>query len=242
MSMKTLKEVSNAAGISARTLHHYDEIGILKPSAVTEAGYRLYDEKALSRLRDILLFRELRFSLKDIKKILDSPRFDRNKAIEQQIHLFTLQYERMGKIIAYAQKIQKEGEEYMCFDVFDIKGIEKYKEETRNKWGDTEPYREFLEKETAGKDFIGSAKGLTDIFKELGALTELPPENPKVQEEIGELKKFITENYYTCTDDILKGLGSIYVNDERFQKNIDADGGIGTAKFVGRAISFYCKK
>ena len=74
--MKTVNEVSKLTGVSVRTLHHYDEIGLLKPTSTTEAGYRLYDDTALERLQHILLFRELQFPLKDIKAILDSPDFD----------------------------------------------------------------------------------------------------------------------------------------------------------------------
>ena len=74
--MKTVHEVSRISGVSVRTLHHYDAIGLLKPTAVTEAGYRLYDDAALARLQNILLYRELEFPLKEIKAILDQPEFD----------------------------------------------------------------------------------------------------------------------------------------------------------------------
>ena len=84
--MKTVKEVSLLTGVSVRALHHYDAIGLLKPTRVTEAGYRLYDDTALARLQSILLFRQLQFSLKDIKSILDSPTFQPMEALEQQIH------------------------------------------------------------------------------------------------------------------------------------------------------------
>ena len=97
--MKTVNEVSRLTGVSVRTLHHYDEIGLLKPSSITEAGYRLYDDTALERLQHILLFRELQFPLKDIKKILDSPDFDRNKALEQQIQLLTMKKEHLENLI-----------------------------------------------------------------------------------------------------------------------------------------------
>ena len=79
--MRTVKEVSKLTGVSVRTLHHYDAIGLLKPTAVTQAGYRLYDDEALGRLQSILLFRELQFPLKEIQAILDSPGFDRSQAL-----------------------------------------------------------------------------------------------------------------------------------------------------------------
>lgn len=95
--MRTVKEVSRLTGVSVRTLHHYDAIGLLKPTKITDAGYRLYDDTALGRLQNILLFRELQFPLKEIKKILNNPDFDSNLAITQQIRLLELQQERIGK-------------------------------------------------------------------------------------------------------------------------------------------------
>ena len=88
--MKTVNEVSKLTGVSIRTLQYYDKIGLLKPSGYTQAGYRLYDDTALEKLQQILLFRELEFPLKDVKKIIESPSFDRGKALEQQITLLML--------------------------------------------------------------------------------------------------------------------------------------------------------
>ena len=97
--MRTVKEVSKLSGVSVRTLHHYDAIGLLKPTAVTASGYRLYDVTALRRLQSILLFRELGFPLKEIRTILDRPGFDQRAALEQQIHLLELQQKRLGELI-----------------------------------------------------------------------------------------------------------------------------------------------
>ena len=97
--MRTVHEVSELAHVSVRTLHHYDKIGLLRPSARSEAGYRLYGDKDLARLRQIMLFRELEFSLTDIGAILDSPEFDRDKALDQQIELLELRRERIGNLI-----------------------------------------------------------------------------------------------------------------------------------------------
>ena len=107
--MRTVNEVSKLTGISVRTLHHYDAIGLLKPSRVTEAGYRLYDDTAVGRLQTILMFRELKFPLKEIKKILDSPVFDQQEALSQQIHLLKLQQKRIEQLILLACEIQKKG-------------------------------------------------------------------------------------------------------------------------------------
>ena len=102
--MMTVKEVSNLTGVSIRTLQYYDKIGLLHPAHRTQAGYRLYDDAALERLQQILLFRELEFSLEDIRKILKNPEFDREKALEQQITLLTLKKQHLEKLIALAGK------------------------------------------------------------------------------------------------------------------------------------------
>ena len=135
--MKTVKEVSKLTGISIRTLHHYDAIGLLKPTQVTEAGYRLYDSKALERLQAILLFRELQFPLKEIGRILDSPGFDPVSALEQQIKLLQLQRERLDALIAHAQNLQKKGEWIMNFETFARSKVDRNPAQATEKWGKT---------------------------------------------------------------------------------------------------------
>lgn len=239
--MRTVKEVGKLTGVSVRTLHHYDAIGLLKPTKVTEAGYRMYDDTALCRLQNILLFRELQFSLKEIKAILDNPRFDFSKAVAQQIKLLELQYQHIGELISFARKIQNKGANTMDFDVFDKSEIEQYKEEAKAKWGHTPAYQEYQQHAAQNE---GRHRELADkmaaIFSELGALKQKNPADHDVQEKVADLQKFITENYYVCTNEILRGLSEMYVSDERFKRNIDKAGGDGTAAFLHRAISVYC--
>lgn len=236
--MRTVKEVSKITGVSVRTLHHYDAIGLLKPTKVSEAGYRMYDDTALSRLQNILLFRELQFPLKEIKAILDSPGFDPSEAIAKQIGLLELQYKHIGELLAFAREIRDKGVTIMDFDVFDKSEIEKYKDEVIAKWGNTKAYQEYKQKEIAGNEDSSSkaAKELMAIFSEIGELKHLTPDSDEVQKKISALQEFITDNYYVCTDEILSGLGEMYVCDERFKKNIDRAGGDGTAEFVRQAI------
>ena len=144
--MKTVNEVSRLTGVSVRTLHHYDAIGLLKPAAVTEAGYRLYDDAALLRLQQILLFRELEFPLQEIKGILESPNFDRNRALEQQITLLTLKKEHMENLIDLARGIQLIGVNKMDFTAFDTSKIDAYAAEAKASYGQTAEYQEFLQK------------------------------------------------------------------------------------------------
>ena len=239
--MLTVHEVSERTGVSVRTLHHYDAIGLLTPAEVTQAGYRLYDDRSLKRLHSILFFRELQFSLKEIKDILDDPGFDPQKALDQQIRLLELQRERIDRIIKQAKEMKK-GDKTMGFDIFDHKEIEQYKQEAKEKWGGTEAYKE-SERKAAGRTTeqeSGVAEGLMDVFREFGALRNLPPEDPAVQEKVEQLQQYITKHYYTCSKEILKGLGQMYVCDERFRGNIDRATGEGTAEFVSKAIAAYC--
>ena len=113
----TVNEVSKLTGLSVRTLQYYDKIGLLSPSGHTDAGYRLYDDMALERLQQIMLFRELEFPLKDIKEIISDPDFDRKKALEQQIELLKLRREHLDDLIAFAEKINKTGVKTMDFKV-----------------------------------------------------------------------------------------------------------------------------
>lgn len=240
--MRTVKEVSRLTGVSVRTLHHYDAVGLLKPTQVTQAGYRLYDDGALGRLQTILLFRELQFSLKDIQAILDSPNFDPAEALAQQITLLELQYAHIGRLIALARDIQEKGVGNMNFQAFDKGDMERYKAEAKAKWGSTQAYQEYEQKQTSGEDFRDAAAQLMQLLAEIGSLRQLPPTDRAVQEKIAALQDFITEHYYTCTAEILQGLGQMYVSDERFRRNIDQAGGEGTAEFIQRAIAEYASR
>ena len=149
--MKTVQQVSKLTGVSVRTLHHYDAIGLLKPTRVTEAGYRLYDEEALKRLQTILLFRELEFPLKEIKQILDSPGFDRQKALEQQIELLTLKKEHLENLILFARGIYGIGVRTIDFSAFDTRKLDEYAKRAKETWKDTDAYKEFEEKTSAAE-------------------------------------------------------------------------------------------
>ena len=242
--MKTVNEVSKLTGISVRTLHHYDEIGLLKPSATTDAGYRLYDDTALERLQHILLFRELEFPLKDIKKILDSPDFDRNKALEQQIELLTMKKEHLENLILFARGIKWLGVKYMDFSAFDTKKMDEYAARAKESWGKTEAYQEFEEKSKDWtKETTGNiAKDMMVLFVEFGEMKDLDPAEECVQAQVKKLQDYITEHFYNCTNQILSGLGHMYAGGGEFTENIDAYGGAGTAEFTHKAIEIYCKK
>ena len=125
-----------------------------------------------------------------------------------------------------------------------VKEINNYYAEAREKWGNTSEYKEHeaKSKNRTKQEFEDINDRFMNIFSEIGKLKYLSVEDEKVQGKIKELQQFISENYYTCTNEILYSLGQMYVKDERFKKNIDNAGGEGTAKFVYEAISVYCSK
>ena len=244
--MMTVHEVSKLAGVSIRTLQYYDKIGLLHPTGYTDAGYRLYDDTDLERLQHILLFKELEFPLSDISKILNSPDFDRAKALEQQIHLLTLKKEHLEDLITFATGIKKLGVKHMDFTAFDTSKIEEYSKEAKKQWGDTAEYKEY-EKKSKNRSKEDN-KLLTGrfmlLFKEAGRIRESgsAPDSEEAQDIVNKIQSFITENMYTCSDEILLNLGKAYSAGGEFTKNIDACGGPGTGEFVDKAIQIHCGK
>ncbi len=242
--MMTVKDVSRLTGVSIRTLQYYDKIGLLKATAHTESGYRLYDEGALARLQQILLFRELEFPLKDIKQILSSPDFDRSKAIRQQIELLQLKKAHIENLIALARGIQTTGDAFMDFSAFDRSRQKRYAEEAKKQWGGTETYAQFEEKSKNRPETTEEAlgRGMMEIFAEMGRIRDTAPDGADAQTLVKRLQSYITGHYYNCTNQILLGLGQMYAAGGEFTENIDAAGGEGTAEFVNHAIAVYCAK
>lgn len=241
--MKTVKEVSKLTGVSVRTLHHYDAIGLMKPTHVTEAGYRLYDDEALERLYLILIFRELGFALKDICGILDAPDFDRNRVLERQIELLQDKITHLQNRIQFAKGIKLIGVKYLEFEGFDINKIDDYAEQAKTLFGKTDAYQEYTRK-TAGRTREQETtleQQMMDLFVRLGSLRVEAPDSDTVQAWVKELQNFITEHYYTCTPQILKGLGEGYAGGGSLTENIDAAGGKGTGEFARQAIEIYIK-
>lgn len=241
--MRTVSEVSKLTGVSIRALHYYDLIGLLHPAAVTESGYRLYDDAALERLQQILLFRELQFPLKEIKRILDSPAFDRDKALEQQIALLRLQKEHLEKLIALAGEIRWAGAKRLDFSAFDTKELDEYSSEVKAAWDGTQEYREYEEKskDWTKADISRVYSGLMKVFADFGKLRDRQPFEKAVQEQVMRLCAYITEYFYTCTPETLSGLGKMYAAGGSMTENIDRAAGEGTAEFAAKAIGIYCK-
>ena len=243
-NVKTVHEVEALTGVSVRTLRYYDQIGLLKPSALSDAGYRLYDDDALDRLQQILLYRELQFPLKEIARMLDSPAYDRSRALGHQAQLLTLKKERLEKLIDLTRRIQIRGGRTLDFSAFDSKKIDEYSALAREKWGDTEAYREFEEKHAARSrgEELRTGADMMQIFADFGALQDRDPASAGAQALVQRLRDFITAHYYDCTPQILSGLGAMYAAEGEMRDNIDRAGGPGTAVFAAEAVRIYCER
>ena len=238
-----IKEFAEFTGVSVRTLHYYDEIGLLTPAFVDKStGYRFYDENSLLRMQEILFYRELDFSLKSIGEILSSPNYDKNKALKEQKHLLTLKKERLERLISAIDGAVK-GE--IVVKAFDNSEFESYKSEAKEKWGETDAYKEHAQrtKNYSKQKWNDLAAGMDHIMAEFALCMrkDETPDSAAVQNLVKLLQNHITENYYLCTHEILAGLGQMYVADERFKNNIDKHAD-GTAAFICEAIEVYCRK
>ena len=241
--MRTVKEVSSLTGVSVRTLHHYHAIGLLHPTQITPAGYRLYDEAALERLQLILFFKALQFPLKEIAAILDAPDFDRNRALEQQIELLKLRRQQIDDLLDLAQGTLTIGVKRMDLTKIDPGKLDDYCTQARAMWGKTREYKEFEEKAASRtkeqEDALGT--GIMDIFSRFGSIRDRDPRCSEAQALVEALQHFITEHFYTCTPQVLRGLGQMYAAGGSFTENIDRAGGEGTAVFVRQAIEHFCQ-
>ena len=241
-----INEFAKLVSVSVRTLHYYDEIGLLKPAFVDEQnGYRFYDEISLERMQEILFYRELDFELKSIAEILSSPDYDKQKALAEQRKLLILKKERLERIIAALDSAEKGKITMSAFDNSDYETARKqYETEAKQRWGETEAYKEY-EQKTANytKDKTQQVNdGLMTVFAKFAECMNAgnTADSAEAQALVKELQNYITENYYTCTNQILAGLGQMYVADERFKTNIDKNGD-GTAEFASKSIEIYCR-
>ena len=238
-----IREFADVTGVSVRTLHYYDEIGLLRPAHVDKAtGYRFYDETSLLRMQEILFYRELDVPLKRIGELLSSPNYDKASVLNEQKQLLILKKERLERLISAIDRAAK-GENVMS--AFDNTPFETYKAEAQARWGNTDAYREHAEKtKHYGKDkWSGLVAEMDGIFGAFALCMKngSAPASEEVQSLVKKLQEHICANYYTCTPEILSGLGQMYVADDRFRRNIDKHAE-GTAAFAGQAIAHFCGK
>lgn len=241
--VRTVHEVSELTGVSVRALHHYDAIGLLSPTERTDAGYRLYGDEDLVRLQQILLFRELEFPLKDIKGIIDSPDFDQSRALEQQIHLLEMRREHLDNLIDLAKGMKLMGVRPVAFEPFDTSKIDEYAAQAKASWGTSPAWKEYEEK-SAGrtkKEERAMGEELMGLFEPFGhmAADGIDPASAEAAEQARRIQDYISEHFYTCTDEIFLGLGRMYGGGGDFTRNINAFAGEGAAEFATQAIEAY---
>ncbi len=238
-------ELARMAGLSVRTLRYYDRIGLLEPSSVLPNGYRSYGEAELLRLQQVLFFRELGFTLDQIKEILDSEDFDIVEALEDQKRLIQMKKARLEELASAIDDTlagmrggkRMKGEELL--GSLTTEQVEEYKREVREKWGDRElsqseeRMRTWTEADYASIESEGRA-----VYERLVALIDRDPGDGEVQAQIDRYFRYIC-NFYDCTLEVFRGLGDMYVADERFASfyhEIHPD----LAVFMRDAINIYC--
>lgn len=240
----TVKELSNLAGVSIRTLHYYDEIGLLEPSWYGDNNYRHYEEKEVFRLQQILFFRELGFSLKEIKEIIDGPDFDLLAMLQAHRVGILARINRLQSLIQTIDStiLQLTGDmnmnEKQLFAGFDEEEEKRYMEEARRRWDEEEvsaSYKRWnnyskLEKENIKLE--GQA-----IYAELAAMTDGDPGSPEVQKIIGRWHQHL-RHFYEPAVERLRGLGQLYVDDPEFAQNFrELDPNF--PEFMQKAIEIY---
>jgi len=237
-----VKEVSELTGVSVRTLHHYNDIGLLVPDDLTEAGYRLYSNENLATLQQILFFRELGFALKKIKELLTSPAFDRQEAFELQRKMLIDKRRNLDEMIQTIEKTIRSGKGELemtndeKFQGFDF-SKNAYEQEARERWGD-----KAVDKSNKKAAQFGPEMGeeMNRIYFRLADIRHMAPESDEAQATIGEWFDLLNKmgNYSL---EAFAGLGQMYVDDERFTKNIDQFGE-GLAVFMRDAMGRYGEK
>lgn len=239
MAMK-VKELADIVGISVRTLHYYDEIGLLSPEEITESGYRLYSNDNLEMLQQILFFRELGMPLKEIKQMISSSSFDKQDALMKHQKMLLEKRSQLDKLIKTVEKSIKhmKGEIQMTnkekFEGFDF-SQNPYEEEARKLWGDKAVDESKAKVAGMSKD---AQKIVSEIYIKLASIRNDSPKSEEVQEAIKEWYDCLNNNFGTYSLDAFKGLGQMYVNDQRFTKNIDKYGD-GLAKFMCDAMGHF---
>jgi DNA-binding transcriptional MerR regulator len=245
-NLMSVNEVAKETGITIRTLHYYDKIGLLSPSTLSEANYRYYSKEDLDKLQQILFYKEVGFELKDIKSMMDAPAYTKEQALKRHKNLLLLKRKRLDKLIVLVEQTLK-GEDIMSFQAFSEDEIRKlqqeYYKEAKERWQHTPAFNEYQRKYPNGenssqwKTFDLAAR---KIFGKIFTYIDEAPSHPNVQAAIDEWRSFITEHYYDCKIEIFRGLGLLYVEDERFEKTINSYGDNRLAHFISEAIAIYC--
>jgi MerR family transcriptional regulator, thiopeptide resistance regulator len=236
--------VAALAGVTIRTLHHYDEVGLLSPGGRSAAGYRIYEASDLERLQRILFYRELGFTLKEISTIVDDPQTDAVGHLRRQRGLLTERIERLSAMVdaidyemeAMTMDIPLTPEERL--EVFGEFRPEDFAEEAEQRWGGTEAYRQSqrrvasYEKEDWQRLKAEEEEVRARLATALAA--GLAPDSEEAMAAAEAHRQHISRWFYECTYDIHRGLADMYVSDERFRSNYDATAP-GLARYIREA-------
>lgn len=240
-----VQEVAKMAGVSVRTLHHYDAIGLLKPASYSDAGYRLYTEDDIATLQQIIFFKTLHFSLKEIKSIIYDPTFDKVEALQLQKNMLLEKRIHINQMIhTIEQTILYEKGEINMTNEQKFSGFQfsenKYEQEARERWGNDTVNR--ANETIRQHDPNVLNEKMNTIYKELATVRHLSPQSNEAQLAIASWYHFLnkyTGHHYTL--EAFQALGKMYVADERFTKNIDQFGE-GLAQFMYEAMQIYAEK
>lgn len=227
----TVGETAKLARVSVRTLHHYDEIGLLAPSGRSEAGYRLYSHWDLEQLQQILLFKELGFSLTDITRIMSDPAFDRAGALRAQRRLLAEKARRAADMLAtvdLALEAAEKGnamDEKDMFEVFGDFDPKQYEDEVQQRWGDTEAYKVSMKRTSSytKEDWKRITAETAAINEDLAALLDegAAADDARVMDVAERHRLHIDRYFYPCSQEMHVGLGEMYVADPRFAANYE---------------------
>lgn len=242
----TVKQLARLANISTRTLHFYDEIGLLHPSYVKENGYRCYEDAELLILQQILFFRELEFSLEEIKKIIHAPNFNVQRALADHKKMLEMKQQKITQLIKTIDLTltKLEGGEHMknddLFDSFDEKQMEEYKQEAKKRWGNTDAYKQSVErtKNWTKDDYKRIQKQSQQLTQELADCMDNGFDSQEAQKLIKKHHESI-EVFYDCSYEMYRGLGQLYISDPRFTATYDKVRP-GLAVWLQKAIAYYC--
>ena len=236
-----VSEVAKLTGVSVRTLHYYDEIGLLKPAVVAENGYRLYSDGNLQQLQQILFFRELDFSLQEIKRILTDPNFVAIEALEAHRRTLVEKQARLKQLIqTIDQTILDEKGAILMTNEERFKGFDftknEYEQEAREKWGNEAV--DNMNKKVM--DNTSMQNKINERFRALANIRHDEPSSDEAQKEIARWFNDLNQiGHYSLA--AFQGLGEMYVADERFKENIDQFGD-GLAEFMCEAMRVFAKK
>jgi DNA-binding transcriptional MerR regulator len=246
-SICTVRQLANLAGISVRTLHHYDQIGLLTPSARTAAGYRLYGTKDLLRLQQILLFKEFDLPLEEIRRILDDPGFDSVRALAQHRRTLELRAERLARLlqtidrtIARLTEVDMSLSDEELYEGLPDEQVERWKREVNERYDPKLVAESNRRVRAMSKDRWNVVKAeQAAVSRRMAELMGRAPGDPEVQAAIARQHAWI-ENFYPCSAEMFRGLGQLYTDNPEFRANYD-EVHPGLADFMREAMGYYAE-